>query len=146
MQLGLDEILEDDDIWFCSTCYTCLERCPRKVPITDIILKIRNIAVREGHIHPSHRTLSHTVYNTGHGVPIDNERWSKARESYGLEPLHDTTHENPEALKEVQILLRSVGFDKLVGIEPVKALEEEKGISVIKTKGEILASTSEDED
>ena len=54
--LGLDEVLEDEDIWFCSTCYTCFERCPRQVPTTDIILKLRNLAVREGHIHPSHRS------------------------------------------------------------------------------------------
>ncbi len=42
--------IEDHDaLWFCVTCYACQERCPRGIPITDIILEARkDLARRKG--------------------------------------------------------------------------------------------------
>lgn len=54
--LGLrEEVLSSDFVWLCSTCYACQERCPQDVRITDLMHAIKNVAVREGHIHPSFR-------------------------------------------------------------------------------------------
>ena len=39
------------EIWMCSNCYTCYERCPQDVKFTDIIFALRNIAAREGFAH-----------------------------------------------------------------------------------------------
>ena len=53
--LGLkNEVLKSDFIWLCTSCYTCSERCPQDVLITDIMTALKNIAVREGYIHPSY--------------------------------------------------------------------------------------------
>jgi heterodisulfide reductase subunit C len=47
--LGMrDEILTGKAIWLCSSCYTCQERCPQGIRITDTIIALRNLAVREG--------------------------------------------------------------------------------------------------
>ena len=116
IQLGLDEVLYDKDIWYCSTCYTCLERCPRKVPVTDAIIHLRNLAVQKGNMHPTHVSLSHQLYNTGHGVPIDNEKWEELRKYHDLPAKPPTVHSNPKSVKEIQILLESSQFDELVGI------------------------------
>ena len=43
--LNMDEVLNDIDIWLCTTCYTCFERCPRSVPITDIIIKYQLLRI-----------------------------------------------------------------------------------------------------
>lgn len=48
-------VLSSDFVWLCSTCYACHDRCPQDVRITDLMHAIKNIAVREGHIHPSFR-------------------------------------------------------------------------------------------
>ena len=32
-----EEILESSFIWLCSSCYTCQERCPQGVRITDFM-------------------------------------------------------------------------------------------------------------
>jgi heterodisulfide reductase subunit C len=54
--LGLRErVLSSDFIWLCSTCYSCYERCPQDVRITELMHAIKNVAVREGYIHPSFR-------------------------------------------------------------------------------------------
>ena len=43
--LGLkNEVLSSPDLWLCTTCYTCLERCPRQIKVTDAILIMRNMA------------------------------------------------------------------------------------------------------
>jgi heterodisulfide reductase subunit C len=49
--LGLKkDVLSSDFIWLCAQCYTCSERCPQDVKITDLMNALKNIAVREGYI------------------------------------------------------------------------------------------------
>ncbi|UYP46917.1 H(2):CoB-CoM heterodisulfide,ferredoxin reductase subunit C [Candidatus Lokiarchaeum ossiferum] len=114
---NMEDVLNDKEIWMCTTCYTCFERCPRSVPITDIIIKLRNLAVRKGNMLESHKQLSHVLIQTGHGVPLGNadNQWAKLRMSCGLSPLPPTTHMHPEAIEEIAILVKKTHFDKLVG-------------------------------
>ena len=32
-----DEVLSSDSMWMCTSCYNCIVRCPRKLPITHIM-------------------------------------------------------------------------------------------------------------
>ena len=125
---GDESVLKDIDIWLCSTCYYCYERCPRNIPVTDMIIKLRNIAVEEGYILDAHFGLATNIFlKTGHGVPANgeaNKKWRDLRESYGLPPLPPTVHSHPEAVKECQELLKSVGFIELM--DNAKKLKEER--------------------
>ncbi|MGD0072345.1 MAG: 4Fe-4S dicluster domain-containing protein [Candidatus Bathyarchaeia archaeon] len=48
--LGLkNEVLSNDSIWLCAACFTCQERCPQGVKITDIMLTLRSLASQNGH-------------------------------------------------------------------------------------------------
>ena len=131
---GDESVLQDIDIWLCSTCYYCYERCPRDIPVTDMIIKLRNIAVEEGYILDNHFNLADKIfYETGHGVPANgegNKKWRDLRESYGLPPLPPTVHTHPEALKECQDLMKSVGFrdllDKIAKKKEQEQAEKEK--------------------
>ena len=126
---GDESVLQDIDIWLCSTCYYCYERCPRDIPVTDMIIKLRNIAVEEGYILDNHFNLADKIfYETGHGVPANgegNKKWRDLRESYGLPPLPPTVHTHPEALKECQDLMKSVGFRDLLDKIAKKKQQEE---------------------
>jgi len=128
---GDESVLQDIDIWLCTTCYYCYERCPRNIPVTDMIIKLRNIAVEEGYILDNHFNLADKIfYATGHGVPAtgeDNKKWRDLRESYGLPPLPPTVHTHPEALKECQELMKSSGFRELMDnvAEKKKKAQEE---------------------
>ena len=51
------EVLSSDFIWLCSACFSCHERCPQDVKITDLIGAMRNIAVKEGYVHPNLRQI-----------------------------------------------------------------------------------------
>ena len=49
LQFGLKEkILRDDDIWKCTMCYECYDRCPNDVNIPKIIAALRKLAIDEG--------------------------------------------------------------------------------------------------
>ncbi len=104
---------DEDDLWMCTTCYTCQERCPRKIRIADAILAIRSKAVSEGFIKSQHRDVARMLIETGHAVPINQENIDK-REKLGLGRLPATVASRDQALDDVKKLLVSCGFDMLV--------------------------------
>ncbi|MFW9795024.1 MAG: CoB--CoM heterodisulfide reductase subunit C [Candidatus Thorarchaeota archaeon] len=115
--LGLkDEVLASPDLWLCSTCYTCLERCPRQIKVTDAIIIMRNMAVDHGFMLPQHRKASQKLIATGHAVPIDDAN-REIRKDLGLKELPPTTHSNEKALKDVQEILKRTGFKDLIEIQ-----------------------------
>ncbi|MFQ6099871.1 MAG: 4Fe-4S dicluster domain-containing protein [Anaerolineae bacterium] len=47
VQLGLaDEVLRSKTMWLCSLCYQCQVRCPRGIPLTDTITRLKEMALR----------------------------------------------------------------------------------------------------
>ncbi len=84
-------VLRDPDIWLCTTCYQCYERCPRDVRPTDVIIELRNYATKLGNIHPNHRAVMGYLKSTGHAVPI-NDQIRKQREELGLDELPPTLY------------------------------------------------------
>ncbi len=87
--LGDLSVLQDPDIWLCTTCYQCYERCPRDVRPTDVILELRNYAAELGNLSPNHRVVVGYLKTTGHGVPINNQV-RKQRLELGMEELPPT--------------------------------------------------------
>jgi len=43
-----DEVLKSDSMWMCTSCYNCIVRCPRQLPITHIMHGLANYAHRLG--------------------------------------------------------------------------------------------------
>ncbi len=46
-QLGLEEVLDANTIWYCASCQTCLSRCPRGVDLPRVMEALRQISLRE---------------------------------------------------------------------------------------------------
>ncbi len=42
------EVLGSESMWMCTSCYNCMVRCPRKLPITHIMHGLANYAHRLG--------------------------------------------------------------------------------------------------
>ena len=115
--LGLkEEVITDDALWMCTTCYTCQERCLRSVKIVEIIKKARNVAAHAGYMAKAHKMTGVFVLNTGHAVPI-NDEVKALRAKIGLPEVPPTTHALPEALTEVQKLCKITAFDELIGYD-----------------------------
>jgi quinone-modifying oxidoreductase subunit QmoC len=43
-----EEVLSSSSMWMCTSCYNCLVRCPRELPITHIMHGLATYAIRLG--------------------------------------------------------------------------------------------------
>lgn len=103
--LGLeDEALTDPDLWLCTTCYSCSDRCPRGIAPTDVIMAMRNLAFRRDIVPKNFLKTVQMIYKTGHGVP-NNDVNRAAREKLGLSRDPPTTHSYPEFIPGIQKIL-----------------------------------------
>ena len=91
-----EEVLRSDFIWLCSGCYTCQERCPQGVSITEFMTLLKNMAIREGHAPKGIRVQRDIIKGEGRIYPID-EFDNKKRGKIGLPPLPTTC----EVVKEL---------------------------------------------
>jgi heterodisulfide reductase subunit C len=47
IQAGMrDEVLKSNTPWYCVSCYYCTVRCPKEIPITDIMYTLKEMAIR----------------------------------------------------------------------------------------------------
>ena len=76
----------EDDIWLCTNCYTCQERCPTKTKVADIISLLRRIYVKEKGIPEFIRPLVTNLQTCGFTATI-GELENKRRERMGLPPV-----------------------------------------------------------
>lgn len=103
--LGLDdEALTDPDLWLCTTCYSCTDRCPRNIAPTDVIMAMRNLAFRRDIVPRNFLQTVQLIYKSGHGVP-NNDVNRAARVKLGLEAEPETTHKYPEYIPGIQKIL-----------------------------------------
>ena len=113
-QLGLkEEAISDDDLWQCTTCYTCVKWCPRNVQIVDVVIALRNIAVANGKMQEGHKKVARSLIKNGHTVE-NNAEIRKLRKELGLPENPPTVMDNAAAKADLDKILRMTGFDKLV--------------------------------
>lgn len=104
--LGMrEEVLKSDFIWLCSTCYTCHERCPQDVKLTDVMTVLKNIAAKEGYIHPAFREQARLVGTFGRLYEVEDFD-NKRRGKLGLPSVTKT-------FEDVKKLFEITGGDKL---------------------------------
>ncbi len=105
--LGLREaVLSSDFIWLCSTCYSCYERCPQDVRITDLMHAIKNVAAREGYVHPSFRMQVDLLRDHGRLYDI-TEFENEKRADHGLPAIS-------ERAEDFDKIFAAIGLDELI--------------------------------
>ncbi len=92
-------LLEKDSIWLCSSCYTCQERCPQGIKITDLITALRNLAVERGRSPSGVAMQANLVRSQGRLYALD-EFDDKKRKKAGLPSLAPRIEEAVRLLKE----------------------------------------------
>ncbi|OQY55616.1 MAG: heterodisulfide reductase [Candidatus Parabeggiatoa sp. nov. 2] len=51
-----DEVLGSSSMWFCTSCYNCIARCPRELPITHIMHGLAHYASKLGFVPKNQQT------------------------------------------------------------------------------------------
>jgi Fe-S oxidoreductase len=62
--LGI-EGYEQDSLWMCVTCNTCVTRCPRGIDIIDVIRSTRSVMLESGIVPPAYRVPLGSLRNEG---------------------------------------------------------------------------------
>ncbi|MGB7725240.1 MAG: (Fe-S)-binding protein [Dehalococcoidales bacterium] len=74
---------EAEDIWLCTTCRNCVQRCPRGVEIIDVMRSVRRLLVPDGVVPagiPSLRSVMTSLASVGNPwgqEPNDRANWAK---------------------------------------------------------------------
>ncbi len=94
---GMQSEVLNDNLWHCITCNNCNERCPQDVNPYEVIVKLKNIAIREGLVSKERhdelvKAFNHLV-ETGSAYPV-SELVKKNREELGLAPFKDISLDN----------------------------------------------------
>jgi len=89
---GLQNNTMNDNLWKCLTCHNCNERCPQDVNPYEVVVKLKNIALREGLTSPEKREAAISAFNhlieTGCAYPV-SELTEKRREELGLDKIRN---------------------------------------------------------
>lgn len=107
-KLGIRDVIKEDAIWLCSVCYSCVEKCPQGVDITDVIRALKNKAALEGYVPSYFKSLADNILKTGLAYIIPSSRL-KLRDARGLPPLPKTNFEDLKKLAEATYLSKSLG-------------------------------------
>jgi len=153
-----EEIYNSPELWFCSTCYTCYERCPKGVKTTDLIRVIRNVASKDGYMHLQHKMVSMYVIKTGHTVPVKAEigkmREELAKNVYPIDAIAPTVQripgiadkagypdltDKPEQMEQLRTIFKETGHAKVVNFNwdkmDLDVSDEEMEAAGLKKKG-----------
>ncbi len=42
-----EDVLRSNTPWYCVSCYYCTVRCPKEIPITDLMYTLKRMAIKE---------------------------------------------------------------------------------------------------
>jgi heterodisulfide reductase subunit C len=88
-----EQVLNSKFVWMCSTCYSCYERCPWDVKITDLMTAFKNMAVRYGYIHSNINQRIDILRKNG-GLFEITKFTNKMREKLNLPSFHGYNIDN----------------------------------------------------
>lgn len=98
-----DEILSSDLVWLCTSCHSCLERCPQRIEVSELLIELRNLAAESGNIPKLLLERAKRIAETGQSTPISRASivW---REKLNLAPI------SPANVEEIQGILQATNF------------------------------------
>ena len=102
--------------WVCATCYRCYEHCPADINPAEVMIALRHIAIREGVIPPFIKVAATNLVKYGQSVKPDPEI-EKIRKELELEDVPSRGKDYARVIREINVLVHAVGYDKLIGIE-----------------------------
>jgi len=126
------KLLEQPSLWLCTSCHACLEHCPQKVPVSELVQDLQNLASSMG-VAPNDIVAEvENIITTGWALaPSDSV--NKRRVELGLLPI--TLEE--QGKKDLQMIAKAT--ELLARLEKIKerqAAEAKAAEELIKEGGE----------
>jgi len=117
VQLGLKErLLSNDELWLCTTCFTCVDHCPQEVEVSSIVRALRNISIKKKRRMPRvFKVFASNILKSGYVYLMPGSRL-KRRGAEGLPPLPKSK------VEDVAKLFEATGFSEI--LESAESLEK----------------------
>jgi Fe-S oxidoreductase len=84
---GEEIAYQKETLWDCSTCTTCVKRCPKDIKHTDMIISMRSVLVEDGQLPPKIRDVLKSISVRGNPWGIGQEKrseWAQGLEIKGI--------------------------------------------------------------
>lgn len=78
-----EKVINNEALWWCTTCFTCQERCPQDIKITEVFLAMQNKAYELGKAPMKFTKSIESIYKNGIISPLSGFTL-KQRERLGL--------------------------------------------------------------
>jgi len=106
LDFGQEEVIKDERLWLCCTCHVCEDRCPQKIPISELLVALRNAAARGGNVPDRLMMAIELLAKTGRSMIV--HQLDDMRAHHGLAPL-------PAApVEEIRAILKKTGLEEVV--------------------------------
>ncbi len=79
-------LLKQPSLWLCTSCHACLEHCPQKVPVSELVQDLQNLASSLGYAPTDIAAEVDNILATGWAI-APSESINKHREELGLLPI-----------------------------------------------------------
>lgn len=106
LDLGHEAVVQDEKIWLCCTCNVCEDRCPQKIPISDLLVALRNSAARRGNIPGKLSIAIELLAKTGRSMIV--HQLDEMRAHHGLKPLP------PAPVEEIRQILVKTKLNEVI--------------------------------
>ncbi|MFX1510746.1 MAG: 4Fe-4S dicluster domain-containing protein [Promethearchaeota archaeon] len=116
-------LLAEPALWLCTSCHACLEHCPQKVPVSELIRDLQNLASSIGITPDDIVAEVENIIATGWALPPSDQA-NKKRAELGLPPipLHDRGGKNLQKIAEATELLERLEKVKQRKLQETKAI------------------------
>ncbi len=97
------EILRSELIWLCTSCHSCLERCPQRIEVSELLVELRNLAAKTDNVPRPLLERAKRIAETGQSTPTSKASMTW-REKLHLPPMA------PVNIEEIQAILQHADF------------------------------------
>ena len=95
-----EKIFEEQQVWYCTACYTCSTRCPQEIDVGHIIVAMKNMAVKLKYAPPGIIAEMDAIIESGSTAAI-SQSIMKKREKLELPELPKPDMDEIQKLMEV---------------------------------------------
>ncbi len=112
-----EEVLSSELIWFCSECKLCGERCPQNVKPFEIIIALRNLAIKKGIVPLIYKLMAKNLEETGRVTEI-SEAVDLRRELLDIPKAGISLPD--KVIQEINVILAETEFKKRSKLKAIK--------------------------
>jgi heterodisulfide reductase subunit C len=95
----MNAVLTSNTPWFCVSCYHCMPRCPREIPVTDIMYLLKQMSVAQD-LEPKSHKMPHMYKIFRHDIGLHGRvTAANLMRRYGLQHPGDILAKTPLGLE-----------------------------------------------